>query len=57
MIEVMVGECLSAERRSSLDHALAGYYAEHRERTGFRDFYAYLEAEGGGDPKQVRSGQ
>ena len=49
LIEVMVGERLSAERRSSLDHALAGYYAEHRERTGFRDFYAYLEAEGGGD--------
>ena len=47
LIEVMVGERLSAERRSSLDHALAGYYAEHRERTGFRDFYAYLEAEGG----------
>ena len=44
-----MGERLSAERRSSLDHALAGYYAEHRERTGFRDFYAYLEAEGGGD--------
>ena len=49
LIEVMVGERLSAERRSSLDHALAGYYAEHRERTGFRDFYAYLEQEGGGD--------
>ena len=49
LIEVMVGERLSAERRSSLDHALAGYYAEHRERTGFRDFYAYLEAEGDGD--------
>ena len=49
LIEVMVGERLSAERRSSLDHALAGYYAEDRERTGFRDFYAYLEAEGGGD--------
>ena len=49
LIEVMVGERLSAERRSSLDHALAGYYAERRERTGFRDFYAYLEAEGGGD--------
>ena len=45
LIEVMVGERLSAERRSSLDHALAGYYAEHRERTGFRDFYAYLENE------------
>ena len=26
LIEVMVGERLSAERRSSLDHALAGYY-------------------------------
>jgi type IV secretory pathway VirB4 component len=49
LIEVMVGERLSAERRSSLDHALAGYYAEHRERTGFRDFYGYLEQEGGGD--------
>ena len=51
LIEVMVGERLSAERRSSLDHALAGYYAEHRDRTGFRDFYAYLEGDGdGGDP-------
>ena len=50
LIEVMVGERLSAERRSSLDHALAGYYAEHRERTGFRDFYAFLEGDGdGGD--------
>ena len=49
LIEVMVGERLSAERRSSLDHALAGYYAEHRERTGFRDFYAYLEQNGDGD--------
>ena len=48
LIEVMVGERLSAERRSSLDHALAGYYAERRERTGFRDFYNYLEQEGGG---------
>ena len=43
LIEVMIGERLSAERRASLDHALAGYYAEPRERTGFRDFYAYLE--------------
>ena len=49
LIEVMVGERLSAERRSSLDHALAGYYAEHRERTGFRDFYGFLESEGDGD--------
>ncbi len=45
LIEVMVGERLSAERRSSLDHALASYYARKRERTGFRDFYAYLEGE------------
>ena len=45
LIEVMVGERLSAERRSSLDHALASYYAERRERTGFRDFYAYLQEE------------
>ena len=51
LIEVMVGERLSAERRSSLDHALAGYYAERRERTGFRDFYAYLEESGDGDPE------
>ena len=49
LIEVMVGERLSAERRSSLDHALAGYYAEHRDRTGFRDFYSFLEQEGDGD--------
>ena len=46
LIEVMIGERLSAERRASLDHALAGYYAQTRERTGFRDFYAYLEREG-----------
>ena len=39
LIEVMVGESLGAERRASLDHALAGYYAQPRERTGFRDFY------------------
>ena len=45
LIEVMIGERLSAERRASLDHALAGYYAKARERTGFRDFYAYLEGE------------
>ena len=45
LIEVMVGESLGAERRSSLDHALAGYYAGSRERTGFRDFYAYLGEE------------
>ena len=45
LIEVMVGESLGAERRASLDHALAGYYAHSRERTGFRDFYKYLEGE------------
>ena len=49
LIEVMVGERLSAERRSSLDHALAGYYAEARERTGFRDFYNFLEQSDGND--------
>ena len=42
LIEVMVGERLSAERRASLDHSLATYYARPRERTGFRDFYAFL---------------
>ena len=46
LIEVMVGERLSAERRAALDHALAGYYAQAGERTGFRDFYAFLEREG-----------
>ena len=45
LIEVMVGESLGAERRASLDHALAGYYAHSRERTGFRDFYKYLEGQ------------
>ena len=43
LIEVMVGESLGAERRASLDHALAGYYDQTRERTGFRDFYTYLQ--------------
>ena len=45
LIEVMVGESLGAERRASLDHALAGYYAQAGERTGFRDFYTFLEHE------------
>ena len=49
LIEVMVGERLGAERRASLDHALASYYAQPRERTGFKDFYAFLEREGSGD--------
>ena len=48
LIEVMVGESLGAERRASLDHALAGYYARPRERTGFRDFYAYPAGGRGG---------
>ncbi|MYA00648.1 MAG: DUF87 domain-containing protein [Chloroflexi bacterium] len=43
LIEVMVGERLSAERRAALDHALASYYARPSERTGFRDFYRFLE--------------
>ena len=42
LMEVMVGERLSAERRASLDHSLATYYARPRDRTGFRDFYAFL---------------
>ena len=50
LIEVMVGERLSAERRASLDHALAGYYSQPRERTGFKDFYGYLREDEAGDP-------
>ena len=49
LIEVMVGESLGAERRASLDHALAGYYSQPRERTGFRDFYSYLQEDEAGD--------
>ena len=49
LIEVMVGERLSAERRASLDHWLAAYYSEPRERTGFRDFYSYMVAGGADD--------
>ena len=67
LIEVMVGESLGgeslgslgaeslgAERRASLDHALAGYYAKPRERTGFRDFYKYLQQDEAGDPDLAR---
>ena len=54
LIEVMVGERLSAERRASLDHALAGYYARPRARTGFRDFYAFLKEDEAGDPGLAR---
>ena len=54
LIEVMVGESLGAERRASLDHALAGYYARPRERTGFRDFYKYLQESEAGDPDLAR---
>ena len=54
LIEVMVGESLGAERRASLDHALAGYYAKPRERTGFRDFYSYLQEDEAGDPGLAR---
>ena len=45
LIEVMVGERLSAERRAALDHALASYYARPSERSGFRDFYRFLAAD------------
>ena len=54
LIEVMVGESLGADRRASLDHALAGYYAKPRERTGFRDFYSYLQDSEAGDPNLAR---
>ena len=54
LIEVMVGESLGAARRASLDHALAGYYAKPRERTGFRDFYKYLQEGEAGDPDLAR---
>ena len=54
LIEVMVGESLGAERRASLDHALAGYYAQPRERTGFRDFYRHLQESEAGDPDLAR---
>ncbi len=50
LIEVMIGESLGAERRAALDHALAAYYAQPRERTGFRDFFAYLRDSEEGDP-------
>ena len=54
LIEVMVGEPLGAERRASLDHALAAYYGEGRGRTGFGDFYAYLKEGEEGDPALAR---
>ncbi len=54
LIEVMVGESLGAERRASLDHALAGYYSKPRERTGFRDFYTFLKESEAGDPDLAR---
>lgn len=50
LIEVMVGERLSAERRAALDHALASYYSRSRERSGFRDFYRFLESD---DPESL----
>ena len=54
LIEVMVGESLGAERRASLDHALAGYYAQPRERTGFKDFYQYLQGDEAGGQDMAR---
>ena len=54
LIEVMMGESLGAERRASLDHALAGYYAQPRERTGFRDFYEYLQGDEAGGEDMAR---
>ena len=46
LIEVMVGETLSAERRAMIDHALTGYYNLRTPDTGFRQFYDYLSAQG-----------
>ncbi len=46
LIEVMVGESLGAQKRASLDHALAAFYSETRERTGFGEFFSHLQ-EGG----------
>ncbi len=54
LIEVMIGEPLGAERRASLDHALAAYYGEGRGRSGFGDFYAYLREGAEGDPALAR---
>ena len=54
LIEVMVGEPLGAERRAALDHALAAYYAQPRERSGFADFFAYLKDDPEGDASLAR---
>ena len=54
LIEVMVGEPLGAERRAALDHALAAYYAQPRERSGFADFFAYLRDDPEGDAALAR---
>ena len=55
LIEVMVGEPLGAERRAALDHALAAYYAQPRERTGFADFFTFLkDDEADGDPNLAK---
>ena len=52
LIEVMVGERLSAERRSSLwTTPWPATTPKARERTGFRDFYAFLEQQGGDHPE------
>ena len=54
LIEVMVGEPLGAERRAALDHALAAYYAQPHERTGFADFFSYLRDDAEGDAALAR---
>ena len=54
LIEVMVGEPLGAERRAALDHALAAYYAQPRERSGFADFFVYLRDDPEGDSALAR---
>ncbi len=46
LVEVMIGERLGAALRASLDHALAGYYSETRNGTGFGGFYDHLRGNG-----------
>ncbi len=44
LIDVMIGERPGTERRAALDHALTSYYAQPHQRSRFRDFYRFLEA-------------
>ncbi len=46
LVEVMIGERLDAERRATLDQALASYYLRPEGRAGFQGFYERLGEEG-----------